>query len=93
MLLKQDTLGKSLYKVLEKWLYDLRKFIIATNEKLNLSDNVNLIVNTYKCLVFQIADENLWYCWTASTMQASQQDSAEMERFWNLQRSKYVNPW
>ena len=26
-------------------------------------------------------------------MQASQQDSAEMERFWNLQRSKYVNPW
>ena len=90
---KQDTLGKSLYKILEKWLYDLRKFTIATNKKLNLSNNVNLIVNSYKCLVFQIADENLWYCWTASTMQASQQGIAEMERFWNMQRSKYIKSW
>lgn len=93
MLLKQDTLGKSLCKILEKWLYDLRKFTIATNKKLNLSNNVNLIVNSYKCLVFQIADENLWYCWTASTMQASQQGIEEMERFWNMQRSKYIKSW
>ena len=26
-------------------------------------------------------------------MQASQQRSVEMERYWNLQRSKYVIPW
>ena len=41
---------------------------------------------------FQTADENLRYCWTASTMQASQQRSVEMERYWNLQRLKYVIP-
>ena len=36
---------------------------------INISSNVKLIMNTYKCLLFQIAAENLQYCSTASTMQ------------------------
>ena len=53
----------------------------------------NLILNTYKCLFLQTATEILRFCSTASTMpcKISQQDSVEMERFWNLQRSKFVN--
>ena len=74
--------------------------MIGTNEKLNLasyiSHNVNLILNTYRCPFFQTATENLRCCTTASTMlcspaRRSRQDSVEMERFWNLQLSKFVN--
>ena len=32
-----------------------------------VSDNVNLVLNTYKCILFQIPVENIWCCWTAST--------------------------
>ena len=41
----------------------------------------------------QTAAENLRCCSTTSTMarKTSQQDSVEMERSWNLQRSKFVN--
>ena len=63
---------------------------------INVSSNANLILNTYRCLFFQTATENLWCCSTASFDQAMQdelprQDSMEMERFWNLQHSKFVN--
>ena len=62
----------------------------------NISNNVNLILNTYRYIYiyiyFQNATENLLFS-TASTMpsKTSQQGSVEMERFWNLQRSKFVN--
>ena len=67
---------------------------------INISNNVNLILNTYRCIFFQTATGNLRCCLTTSTMpcKTSQQDSLEMERFWNLasywlrlQRSKFVN--
>ena len=55
----------------------------------------NLILNTYRCLFFQTASESLQCCLTASAIpmpcKTSQQDSVEMERFWNLQRSNFVN--
>ena len=63
---------------------------------INISNNVNLILNTYRYIYiyiyFQNASENLLFS-TASTMpsKTSQQGSVEMERFWNLQRSKFVN--
>ena len=63
---------------------------------INISNNVNLILNTYRYIYiyiyFQNATENLLFS-TASTMpsKTSQQGSVEMERFWNLQRSKFVN--
>ena len=43
---------------------------------INISNNVNLILNTYRCLFFQTASENLQCCSTASTMlcKTSQQD-------------------
>ena len=45
---------------------------------INISNNVNLILNTYRCLFFQTASENLRCCSTASTMpcKTSQQDKA-----------------
>ena len=52
---------------------------------INVSNNVNLILNTYRCFFFQTATENLRSCSTASF------DSVEMERFWNLQHSKFLN--
>ena len=60
---------------------------------IDISNNVNLILNIYNCFFFQTAAENLGCCWTASTMQdeSARQRSVEMERFWNLLRSKYVN--
>ena len=36
---------------------------------INLFNNVNLIINTCKCLFFQTAAENLGCCSAASTMQ------------------------
>ena len=63
---------------------------------INISNNVNLILNTYRYIYiyiyFQNATENLLFS-TASTMPSKtiQQGSVEMERFWNLQRSKFVN--
>ena len=35
----------------------------------NISNNVNLIINTYKCLFLQTTAENLRCCSTSSTMQ------------------------
>ena len=62
---------------------------------INISNNVNLILNTYRYIYiyFQNATDNLLCCLTVSTMpsKTSQQGSVEMERFWNLQRSKFVN--
>ena len=55
---------------------------------INISNDVNLILNTYRSHFFQTVTENLLCCSTSSTMpsKTSQQHSAEMERFWNLQR-------
>ena len=60
---------------------------------IDISDNANLILNTYNCFFFQTAAENVGCCWTTSTMQdeSARQRSVEMERFWNLLRSKCVN--
>ena len=60
---------------------------------INISKNVNLIFNTYRCLFLQTATENLLCCSISATMPSkrSQQDSVEMEKFWNLQHSKFVN--
>ena len=60
---------------------------------INISNNVNLILNTYRCLFFQTVTENVRCCSTALLMpcKTSQQDSVEIERFWNRQRSKFVN--
>ena len=60
---------------------------------INISNNVNLIFNTYRCLFLQTATENLLCCSISATMPSkrSQQDSVEMEKFWNLQHSKFVN--
>ena len=35
----------------------------------NMSRNVNSILNTYKCFFFQTAADNLRSFWTASTIQ------------------------
>ena len=43
---------------------------------INISNNVNLILNTYKCLFFQTTAENLRCCLTAS----SKQDESGMQR-------------
>ena len=64
--------------------------------KINVSNNVNLIINTYRCLFFQTATENLRCFSTASFDHAMQnesarQDDVEMEKFWNLQHLKFVN--
>ena len=62
-------------------------------DSIDISDNANLILNTYNCFFFQTAAENVGCCWTTSTMQdeSGRQRSVEMERFWNLLRSKCVN--
>ena len=33
---------------------NLRKFLIDTNKKHNISDNINLILNTYRSLFFKL---------------------------------------
>ena len=49
-----------------------------------VTKNIRSILNTCECLFFfQTAAKNLWYCWTASN-KLSQQDSEEIEKFWNL---------
>ena len=52
---------------------------------INVSNNVNLLLNTYRCLFFQTATENVGCCSRALF------DSVEIRRFWNLQHSKFVN--
>ena len=59
--------------------------MIGTKEKHNVSNNVNLILNTYRCLFFQTATENVQCCSTALFV------SMEIGRFWNLQHPKFVN--
>ena len=59
------------------------------NNSINISNNVNLILNTYRCLkllhrIFDVAQQ-LRPCKT------SHKDSVEMKRLWNLQRSKFGN--
>ena len=61
---------------------------------INTSNNVILIVNTYRCLFFKTATKlkifyvvrHLWPCQARRV-----RDSVEIESFWNLQRSKFVN--
>ena len=51
---------------------------------INVSNNVNLILNTYRCLFFQTATENVRCCSTVSL------DSVEIGRYWNLQRNQVI---
>ena len=61
--------------------------MIGTNENtINVSSNVNLALNTCRCLFLQTATENPQCCSTASFDHAKQdesarQDSVEIERF------------
>ena len=52
---------------------------------INVSNNVNLILYTYRCLFFQTTTENVRCCSTASF------DSMEIGRFWNLQHPRFVS--
>ena len=49
MLVKQCYVGKSFYKLLTVQIEKIH-VIDTTNEKHNISNNINLIFNTYKCL-------------------------------------------
>ena len=47
---------------------------------INISDNINSIINTYKCLFFHTAAENLRCCSTASTIQRESVRKRENEK-------------
>ena len=62
------------------------QWLVQMENTINVSNNVDLILNTYRRFFLQTATENLQCCWTASFA------SVEMERFWNLQQSQeFVN--
>ena len=62
-------------------------------KSINISNNINFIFNTYRCIFLKSATENLLCCLTSSTMpsKTNQQGSVQMEGFWNLQHSKFAN--
>ena len=84
--------GVPVYKLLPLQIWE-NSWLALMKNTINISNNINLILNTYKCLFFQTATENLRCCSTAWTMpcKTSQQDSVEMGSFWNLQHLKFVN--
>ena len=59
----------------------VRKLLIGKTQLIYLANNVHLVLNTYRCLFFS-------NCYWEPSMLF---DSVEMERFWNLQHSKFVN--
>ena len=101
MLLKQD-----LWKILMcQWqcsyncnLYNSaiweNSWLAVMKNTINISNNVNLVLNTYRCLFFS----NCY--WEPSMLfdsfdhvmlhEFARQDSVEMTSFWNLQHSKFV---
>ena len=62
-----------------------------------LATNVNLILNTYRSLFFKLllrtfdVVRQLRPCHARLLDSSARQDSVGMERFWNLQHSKFVN--
>ena len=60
---------------------------------ISISNNVNLILNAYKCLfLFKLLLKSLMVFDSFDhATRVSKSDSVEMERFWYLQRSRYVN--
>ena len=65
---------------------------------INVSNNVNLILNTYRCLFFSNCYwepcSNLVQCCSAASSNHAMKDVSarqEMKNFWNLQHSKFVN--
>ena len=58
---------------------------------INICNNANLILDTYKRLFFKLLVrlfDVVGQLWQYKTIQ---QDSVEMQRLWNLDRSKYLN--
>ena len=61
---------------------------------INISNNVNLILNTYRCLIFKLLLRNfdvVRQLRPCHARRSARQASVEMGRFWNLQLSKFVN--
>ena len=54
---------------------------------INVFNNINVILNTYKCLFFNQLLRIFDVVGLLRLCQTGQQDSEEMEIFWNLQRS------
>ena len=107
MLLKQDLWEILVCQCQCSYNYNLYNSAIWENSWLavmkntiNISNNVNVVLNTYGCLFFfklllrtfdVVRQLQPCHARRVSTLQSVRQDSVEMERFWNLQLSKFVN--
>ena len=94
MLPKHDLCWEILvYKLLTVQFEKIHNWHLIKN-LINISNNVNLIIDTYKCLFTQLLlriFDVVRQLGPFRPYNTNHQDSVEMEKFWNLQRPKYHN--
>ena len=90
MLAKQNYVGKSLYKLLTVQFEKNSELTLLMKKSTNISNKVNLIFTTYKCIFFKLLLRIFDVFEQLRPCKMSQQDSVEMERIWNLHCSKYI---